>query len=636
MAGRLIFLSTVLLAGVVAVGWAVHGSRLPPADFTFYNESEVKSVDPAIITGHPEGRIAWALFEGLTRPRADNMQAEPGVAEQWDISDDRRTYTFHLRDNARWSNGDAVTTHDFVYSMRRLLDPMMGAEYSYQAWYIVNAKRYTSGAAGFQPGDPVEVELNLRPGDVDTARGELLLGKLIRVERDRPGAGAGGSAGTEGRDSPIFVVDIGGRERRFVAAGADERPLNGTEACRQVLLDFREVGIRAIDDRTLEIRLDNPTPYFLDLLAFYPLAPVHRGCLERYGKLAWKRPENIVSNGAFRLAERRIRDRIRLVKSETYWDRDNVRLNIVDALSIDDRNTGLNLYLTGKCDWTTQPPPNAIRVLLASQPPRNDLNPSPQLTTYFYLLNTKRPPLHDVRVRRALSLALDRDEITRVATAAGERPAYNLVPPGLPDYTPQLCAARNPEEARRLLAEAGYPDGAGCPKLEIHYNTDQVHQSIAELARKQWQRELGITVTIRNEEWASAQETLRQMDFMIARRSWIGDYLDANTFLDMYLSAGANNNTGFSNAEYDRLLAAAAREPDHVERRKMLEQAERILMDEMPILPIYFYVSRNLVKPYVRGWYNNLQDSHHLRAIWIDHSFDPSDPRPNEHMGRTP
>jgi oligopeptide transport system substrate-binding protein len=187
-----------------------------------------------------------------------------------------------------------------------------------------------------------------------------------------------------------------------------------------------------------------------------------------------------------------------------------------------------------------------------------------------------------------------------------------------------------------LLAEAGFPDGVGFPKLEIHYNTDEVHQSIAELARKQWHRELGITVTLRNEEWASAQQTQQRMGYMVSRRSWIGDYLDPNTFLDMYVSGGQNNLTGFANAQYDQLIAAAAKEPDKQQRMAMLEQAERILMDEMPIIPIYYYVSRNLVKPYVRGWYNNLQDSHHLRAIWIDHSVDPNDPQPNEFMGRTP
>jgi oligopeptide transport system substrate-binding protein len=319
-----------------------------------------------------------------------------------------------------------------------------------------------------------------------------------------------------------------------------------------------------------------------------------------------------------------------------YWDRENVRLGVIDALSIEDRTTGLNLYLTNQCDWTTQPPAGAIRELLKSNPPRNDLNPYPQLTTYFYMLNTTRPQLNDRRVRQALSLALDRDEITRIATAAGEEAAYGLVPPNMPNYMRQSCPPRNPELARKLLAEAGYPGGLGFPKLEIHYNTDQAHQSIAELARKQWQRELGITVTLRNEEWASAQESQRRMDFMVSRRSWIGDYLDPNTFLDMYVTGGDNNNTGFSNAEYDQIIADAAKEADQDKRRTLLERAERILMDELPIIPIYYYVSRNMVKPHVRGWYNNLQDSHHLRAIWIDPTVDPNDPKPNEFMGREP
>lgn len=627
MFGRTWIFLVMLMGGLAAVAWAVYGSRLPPADFTFFNESEIESVDPAIITGDNDGRIAWALYEGLMRPRPEDSRAEPGVAERWELSEDGRIYTFHLRDSARWSNGDPVTARDFHYSFRRLLDPMTAAKYAYQAWYIANARRYTRGMNGIAPGDPVEVELNAPPNVPNTVRGKLLLGKLVRVE-------GGEKGGANSAQDQVFVAEIDGRERRFIAANDNDALPEGIEPCRQVLLDFREVGIRVIDDRTLEIRLNNPTPYFLDLLAFYPLSPVHRGCLERYGKPAWKQPENIVTNGAFRLAEHRIRDRIRLVKSETYWDRGNVRLNVVDALSIDDRTTGLNLYLTGECDWTTQPPPNAIREMLAQKPPRNDLNPYPQLTTYFYLLNTTRPPLNDVRVRRALSLAIDRDEITRIATAAGENPAHSLVPPHMPEYARQSCPTRDPEQGRRLMAEAGYPRGLGFPKLEIHYNTDQVHQSIAELVRKQWQRELGITVTLRNEEFATALETQNRMDFMISRRAWGGDYLDPNTFLDLFVTGGENNNTGFSNAQYDQLIAGAAREPDAHKRMRMLEQAERILMDELSIIPIYFYVSRNLVKPYVRGWYNNLEDSHPLRAIWIDRTVDLHDPRPNEYMGR--
>jgi oligopeptide transport system substrate-binding protein len=183
------------------------------------------------------------------------------------------------------------------------------------------------------------------------------------------------------------------------------------------------------------------------------------------------------------------------------------------------------------------------------------------------------------------------------------------------------------------LAEAGYPNGRGFPKLEILYNTDIVHQAVAELVRKQWQRELGINVSLRNEEWASLQNSQQQMDYMLSRRSWNGDYLDPNTYIDVYVTGGENNSTGFSNAEYDRLVAEAAREPDEKKRMAMMQKAERILMEELPIIPIYYYVSRNMVKPYVRGWYNTLQDTHPLNTIWIDRSVDVNAPQPNEYSG---
>jgi oligopeptide transport system substrate-binding protein len=277
-----------------------------------------------------------------------------------------------------------------------------------------------------------------------------------------------------------------------------------------------------------------------------------------------------------------------------------------------------------------------IRELLKADPPRKDLNPAPMLTTYFYMLNTTRPPLDDRRVRHALSMAIDREEIVRVATGAGEIPAHTLVPPYLPDYKQPPGTPHHPERARELLAEAGYPEGRGFPKLEIHYNTHEQHQAIAELMRKQWQRELGINVALRNEEWGSYLDTQQQMKYSVSRRAWGGDYLDPNTFLNMYITDGDNNKTGFSIAEYDRLIDQAAREPDETKRMQMLQQAEAILLDELPILPIFFYVSRNMVRPEVRGFYNNLQDDHPLRALWIDPTVDPNDPRPNEFMEPVP
>jgi oligopeptide transport system substrate-binding protein len=631
MFGRTWFLLVMLLGGLAAVGWAVYGSRLPPADFTFVNETEVATVDPALITGQPEGRIALAVFEGLTRLRARDNAAEPGVAERWEISEDGRTYTFHLRDDARWSNGDPVTAADCLYSIRRLIAPETFSRYAYQGWYIVNARRYTLSRSSLVPGDKVEVELNPSDGSPNTVRGQLLFGTLVRTEPK-----AAGESGRSKGEDPVFVVKTGSSERRFQVADEKKAHPPGIEHCRQVLLDFREVGVRALDDRTVEIRLENPTPYFLQLLAFYPFSFVHKGCLEQHGSPAWTRPENIVGNGAFRLVSRRLRDRIRLERNEHYWDSENVRSKVVDALSVDNRTTALNLYMTGMTDWVPVPPAEVLREVLKRNPPPNDVNPSPQLTTYFYLLNTTRPPLDDKRVRQALSMAVDRDEITRVATGAGEDPAYSLVPPVMPNYQEQRCKPRDPGAARKLLVEAGYPDGRGFPKIEILYNTDQAHQAIAELLRKQWQRELGIAASLRNEEWGSFQDAQQQLNFTVSRRAWVADYIDPNTYLDMYVTDGDNNNTGFSNPEYDKLIADAAREPDKTKRIEILQSAERLLMEEMPIIPIYYYVSRNMVRPRVRGLYNTLQDMHPLHAIWIDPNVDENDPRPNEYMEQVP
>jgi len=609
MSTRAWFPLLLLVLGLGAVAWAVLRVQLPPADFTFINETEVKSLDWAVVTGIPEHRIVGNIFEGLTRLDAKTLEPLPGVAESWDISDDKKTYTFHLRKNARWSNGDPVTAHDFLYSMRRFLDPMTAAEYAYQAWYLVNARRYSLGAKGINPGDPVEVELNERPaGALPFARGEVLRGKLVRID------GEG--------DDRVFVVEIDGRERRFRAGEAGHMPAvmlsSGVEPAKQVLLDFSEVGIRALDDYTIEMQLEEPTPFWLELLNYHALLPVHQKTLETHGTPAWTDAENIVTNGPYRIAFRRIRDRIRLVKNEHYWDPDRAQLNIIDALAITPQVTMFNLFATNKVDWITDLPAIVLRELIKSGEARAELTPQPYLGTYYFLLNTERKPLDDVRVRRALALALDREEITRTATGAGEVPAYSLVPLGIPGYTPEKFGEENVQEAQRLLAEAGFPNGRGFPKLEILYNTQQAHQTIAQLIRKQWEKNLGITASTRNEEWGSYQSSIRTAQFDVARRAWIADYIDPNSHLDIMVTDGENNNTGWSNAEYDELIAAARAETDEQKRFELFHRAERILMDQLPLIPIYYYVDKNMVKQNVRGFYRNPLDQHPLSEIWID------------------
>jgi oligopeptide transport system substrate-binding protein len=625
---RLIVPIAAAAAVVAAIAWALSGAQLPPADFTFCNGSEVKSLDPQIVTGQPENNMVNCLFEGLVRLNPETLEPMPGVAERWEVSDDRLTYTLHIREAARWSDGSPMTAHDFHYSLRRVLDPRTAAQYGYQSWYVKNAKKYASGGRAVRPGDEVEVELNLDPDEINTLRGKVLRGKLARVE-DKSGAALDAAAiDAAVKDAKLrledwtFVVEIDGRERRFRyaddAPAAEHDPPAGSEWCRQVLLDFREVGSKVIDDRTLQLTLENPTPYFLNLLGFYPTFPVQRACVERYGSPQWTDPDKIVCNGPFVPEFRRIRDRTRLHKNAEYWNRDEVRLNTVDVLAVESVNTALNLYLTGKSDWNYDVTPAALRELLREKPPRPDVNPFPYLQSYFYMVNTTRPPLNDVRVRRALSMALDRDEITQKLLGCGERTAYSLTPPGIEGYVPPTCESENVEEARRLLAEAGYPDGRGFPTFTILYNTHEMHQSIAELIRKQWQRNLGITVRSRNEEFATYLNSQRVMDYDISRRGWNGDYADPNTFLDMYVTGNEMNNTGFGHPEYDALIAAAAREVDREKRMAIFVEAERMLMDELPIIPIYFYVSKNLVKPHVRGFYNNVIDQHFVWAMWID------------------
>jgi len=584
------------------MAWALSFSTLPPADFTFCNGDEIKTIDPAISTGQPEGRIIWALFEGLCRWHPETLEPIPGMAEQWEVSEDRLTYTFFLRREALWSDGTPVTAHDFLYSFRRFLHPATAAEYAKELWYIEGARKFT--VRDVAAGDPVEVELHEKPeGALPFAPGKILHGTLLAV--DDPAA-----------DRPIFTIETADGPRRFQRVAEGAAP-DGVTACQMITYDFRHVGIRMLDDHTVEIRLRHPVPYFLHLMGFYPFSPVNRRCVETHGYPAWTRPENLVVNGPFLLEFRRVRDRIRLVKNPTYWNRDAVRLQTIDALAVKSVTTMLNLYMTGQVDWIPAVPAEVVTDLLA----RDDFRPAPFLALYYYLINTDRPPLDDARVRRALALAVDRREIVEQVTRSGQVPAYSVVPDEIGkylDYTPPVFGAFDPEEARRLLAEAGYPGGRGAPRIEVLYNTHESHKAIAEVIQAQWKRHLGIDVGLSNQEWGAYLTSRRQRRYMVARAGWIGDYVDPNTFLDLFTTDNPQNQTGWSHAEYDRLVHAAQRERDERRRLELFHAAEEILLDELPLIPIYFYVSQSMVRPYVTGFYPNIQDVHPLWAIGVD------------------
>jgi oligopeptide transport system substrate-binding protein len=412
------------------------------------------------------------------------------------------------------------------------------------------------------------------------------------------------------------------------------------------------------------VELRAPTPYFLETLQHNSTMPVPRWVIEAVGD-TWFLPGTIVNNGPFRVTRWVVNDHIRLEKNPTYWGHADVRLERVDMFSSDNMMSNVNRYLTGALDVVHDYYPQELAPELRK---RADFGQAPSLIVYFYRLNVTKKPFDDKRVRKAVSLALDRELITKNVLGLGQLPAYTLVPPGLRAYVPpQQTLQHDVDRARRLLAEAGYPGGQGLPRVGLLYNTSEDHKRLAEAVSDQLRRGLGLDISAYNQEWQSFLETVRSLDYQMCRFGWAGDYTDANTFLDLWITNGPNNNTGWSSALYDRLLRVAAdvsllladpqplldelrnpgaisslleaaRSGAAVERQRarerirllLLSEAETIVLDELPFVPVYFYVNGGLVRPGVRGFLqtailpdgttaNNLLDQYPLRDVWVDH-----------------
>lgn len=511
------------------------GWKKVPQVFTFNNGAEPETLDPHLMTGVPEHRLANAIFEGLVTQHPETLQPVPGVAERWTVSPDGLTYTFFLRKSAKWSDGKPVTARDFAASWQRVLEPQTASQYAYMLYPVKNAEAFNKQGADLE--------------------------------------------------------------------GGGKRPA----------MTFEQVGVQVVDDQTLRVTLERPCAYFLDLVAFETAMPVPVELVKKHGD-RWVRPEHLVGNGPFKLAEWLPNQRIVFVKNEHYWDAGFVKLERVVALPHEDMETAFKLYESGQCDWLNDIP--LAKIDEAKRRP--DAYFAPYLGTYFYRLNVTRKPFDDARVRRALSMCLDREAITRDILKAGQVPATHFTPP-MPGYQPPKGLAYDREQARKLLAEAGYPDGKGFPQVELLYNTLEAHKVVAENVVQQWRENLGITVSLRNSEWKVYLNDVQHLQYQIARAAWIGDYLDPNTFLDMFVTGGGNNQTGWSNKRYDELIAQAARELDPQKRAAVFQEAERLLIEqELPIIPVYIYVNKGFRKEKVAGWFENVRDHHPFQYLWIE------------------
>ena len=521
--------SRLTLLALAAVALCGCGRVPDRAELVFINGAEPELLDPPLSTAQATSRLMYALFEGLTAFDSKGVP-QPGVAERWEISADTLHYTFHLRHDAKWSNGDPVTAGDFLSSWQRTLLPATASEYAYQLYYIRGAKDFGEGKTK----------------------------------------------------------------------------------------DFSTVGVHAPDPFTIEITLESPTPFFLDLCAFSTLLPVHRATVEKYSDWASK-PAHFMGNGPFTLKEWRPFDRVRLVKNPRYWNAASVKMNSVDVLPAARPHTAYNFYATGIADLMMDkglaPTP-----LLGELKKRPDFHAAPFLGNYFFRFNAKRKPFNDARVRQAFALVVDKPYLVEHITRAGEVPATSFVPPGAGNgYEPPPGPARDVEKARKLLADAGYPEGRGFPVVYYLYRSDSdLDQDIAVELQNMFRRDLGVTIQLARQEWTVYLNSQSKLDYDLCRSSWVGDYNDPNTFLDMFLTDGGNNRTGWSSAPYDKLIAAAAREVDTKKRFDIFREAERMLVsDEMPICPLYYYVGIQFYDPERLGGIEpNLLDEHPLKAMY--------------------
>ncbi len=382
-------------------------------------------------------------------------------------------------------------------------------------------------------------------------------------------------------------------------------------------LTLKATGVKALNPQTLEIKLIKPVPYFLQVLAESLSFPVKKSVVEAHNE-KWTRPEFIVSNGPFKLVDWKVADKIVLERNSNFYDANTVKIRKIVALPIVERQTAVDLFKQGRLDWSGyNGAPNGMVPSFKSDP---NFRMHPSFVTYFYRFNTTRAPLNDPKVRRALSLAINRSEISGKVTRAGEIPTTALVPQGVGKYksSPNFITAdhqKNLELARKLLAEAGYPGGKGLRTLKLQYNTDENHKRIALAVQQMWKRDLGVTIEPFNQEWKVYLKAQESLDYDISRSAWAGDYPDPATFLELFTSTSENNMTGWKNAEYDSLFSESSKTLSEPKRFEILAKAETILLNDSPIAPVFFMTNFGFIRPEVQGFVPNLIDRPYVRYM---------------------
>jgi oligopeptide transport system substrate-binding protein len=498
------------------------------------NASEPADLDPQTIVAYTDANIVNSLFEGLTWIDPRTSLPVPAAAARWDESPDGLVYTFHLRRDARWSDGNPVTAGDFVFSIHRILTPAFAANFANMLWPIKNARGFNAGK----------------------------------------------------------------------------------------ISDFSLVGAKALDPLTLQITLERPTAYLPALVANQAWYPVPRRIIERFGPMdlkgsAWTRPGNLVGNGPFRLVEWTPNARIVVEKNPYYWGAARCRLQRIEFFPIDNPAVEELAFRAGQLDVTAPLPGLPISKIAAYRaeiPSR--LRIEPLLATDFLVFNTTRPPFDRPAVRRALSLAIDRDAIVALYHGSVVA-ARGLTPPHCGGYTMAGEPRDDAAAARKLLAGAGFPGGKGFPTIDVLSYNDENHRRALEAIQAMWRQELGVHITITPLEQRTLFQTLQSRGYTIGFMSWVADYADPFDFLQIFVSDDENNSTGWSNRDYDRLLGEASRTADPSRRFALLRRAEAILLADPPFLPTVYNAAVHAVQPMVHGWRLNLLGYQRYQDVWL-------------------
>lgn len=629
--------------------------------------SEPESLDPQFVTGQPEARILIGLFDRLVEYHPKTMEPIPSMATHWEVSDDGTVYTFHLRQNGRFSNGDPIKAEDFAWSFRRALSPELASRYAFLGYEIKYGEAYNSGKAFVKKNGQFILEKDLSPEQakkedpIAESKPPVLRSESptqpvpgdVEVKEEPKNAAADVPKPTVNETE--FQKFINAPERLTVPADkeAQEKAFKNNPKLKAVLegaelvpVEAKDIGVEVVNDYTLRVTLKTPAPYFTGLLTHQFFGVLHRPSIEKQGK-DWIKPGNIVTSGAYKVDYWRPYDELKIVRNPMYWDAENVHLDAIVFYPMDEQTTMMNLYKSGRVDALyNHTVPAAWNEHIRQF--KDEYLLHPEITIEYYTFSVDKPPVDKVPVRKAFALAIDRDALEKYRKTI--KKSVNFTPEGIfPKYeevrkkvftelrnekgiSEEEWNSRyfNPAKACELMKEAGYkvtPREQGrctvtdfpAGDITLSYNTAESNKQVAEFVQAQWKQNLGITVQLKNMEWKTYLPYRSNIEYTgMARAGWVGDYMDPFTFLSQFYTQNNDSSTGWWNAEYDKLLEDANRTLDPMARLEKLARAEFMMLQDQPIIPLSTAGTSWMKKPYIKGMYPNPGTMHPWKFVYIE------------------